>query len=638
MSEKNISIENNLNQTYCCGKDFRSVDNSCINSFNDKDKRINNSYTQPSSYNYNIISNRNNNSLNSPPILNDDDYIKERYSIIKEENSELKKKLFNLEKGYKIKKGEMEEKILILRDENSNLQLQIQKTIEKHKDAFKNNDDIFNMNKTLLNDINKLKNEVNILKDSITRKNAEIEEKNKIINDLLEEKNMILEEESMYKNQISNLEKDKEILINQIQDLNVAISDKIAPKLKQNENSLINLQDQIENLRMDNEKYKSDNTVLFNESKTQKNLIKILAKQNKKLLREIKIIHDRDLMLMNNMDKIDSNNSSKFKIFFEKRSNDNRHLLEEEMSILKQSQKFIDDDDDEQCDGNYEKNKEEENSNFASLEITEDADNIRDVIKKGNNDSVTNNEERNNESNINELNEISSIINNEIIVKKNIGSINNDDDISTINSNLVKSKNFKKKLFNNNYREDVNKYKAPILSNTFYKNMPLNLGFNSNRIKEIKSKNKSSKKYDKHLKLKSLTIAENKRINFRDRFEGIKAKKLKLSDKNNNMQIKNIHTKRENDISNERHLYTMDGKLNLKNNFTNTTLEQSKNNYSSEENDNNQMNEDMSYENKALESYNSNTIESGNNNNSNALLYSQAKSLLSEYVEDLDVI
>ena len=636
MSEKNISIENNLNQTYCCGKDFRSVDNSYINSFNDKEKRINNSYTQPSSTNYNIISNQNNNSL-SPPILNDDDYIKERYSIIKEENSELKKKLFNLEKGYKIKKGEMEEKILILRDENSNLQLQIQKTIEKHKDAYKNNDDIFNMNKTLLNDINKLKNEVNILKDSITRKNAEIEEKNKIINDLLEEKNMILEEESMFKNQISNLEKDKEILINQIQDLNVAISDKIAPKLRQNENSLINLQEQIENLRMDNEKYKSDNTVLFNENKSQKNLIKILAKQNKKLLREIKIIYDRDLMLMNNIDKIDSNNSSKFKIFFEKSSIDNRHLLEEEMSILKQSQKYFDDDDNEQCDENYENNKEEENSNFASLEITEDVDIIRDVIKKGSNDSVTNNEERNNISNINQLNEISSIINNEIIVKKNKGSINHEDDISTINSNVVKSKNFKKKLFNNNFMEDVNKYKAPILSNTFYKNMPLNLAINSNRIKEIKSKNKSSKKYDKNLKIKSLTTVGNKKINFRDRFDGIKAKKLKLSE-HNNMHIKNIHTKRENDIDNERHLYTMEGKLNLKNNFTNTTLEQSKNNYSSEETENNQMNEDMSYENKALDSYNSNTIESGKNNNSNTLLYSQAKSLLSEYVEDLDVI
>ena len=636
MSEKNISIENNLNQTYCCGKDFRSVDNSYINSFNDKEKRINNSYTQPSSTNYNINANQNNNSLNSPPILNDDDYIKERYSIIKEENSELKKKLFNLEKGYKIKKGEMEEKILILRDENSNLQLQIQKTIEKQKDAFKNNDDIFNINKTLLNDVNKLKNEVNILKDSITRKNAEIEEKNKIINDLLEEKNVILEEESMFKNQISNLEKDKEILINQIQDLNIAISDKIAPKLRQNENSLINLQDQIENLRMDNEKYKSDNTVLFNESKTQKNLIKILAKQNKKLLREIKIIYDRDLMLMNNMDKIDGNNSSKFKIFFEKSRMDNRQLLEEEMSILKQSQKFIDDEEDEQCDKNYENNKETENSNFVSLEITEDADNIREVIKKGNNESVSNNEEKNNVSNINQLNEISSIINNEIIVKKSKGSIN-DDDISTISSNLIRSKNFKKKIFNNNFMEDVNNLKAPILSNTFYKNMPLNLGFNSNRIKEIKSKNKSSKKYDKNLKLKSLTTVENKKINFHDRFDGIKMKKLKLSD-HNNMHIKNILTKREINVKNERHLYTMDGKLNLKNNFTNTTLEQSKNNYSSEETDNNQMNEDMSYENKALDSYNSNTIESGNNNNSNALLYSQAKSLLSEYVEDLDVI
>ena len=163
---------------------------------------------------------------------------------------------------------------------------------------------------------------------------------------------------------------------------------------------------------------------------------------------------------------------------------------------------------------------------------------------------------------------------------------------------------------------------------------------NSNRIKEIKSKNKSSKKYGKHLKIKSLTTVENKKINFRDRFEGIKAKKLKLIEHQNNMHIKNIHTKRENDINNERHLYTMEGKLNLKNNYNKTTLEQSKNNYSSEENDNNQVNEDMSYENKAVDSYNSNTIESGNNNNSNsnALLYSQAKSLLSEYVEDLDVI
>jgi len=634
MSEKNLSIENNLNQTYCCGKGFRSVDNSYINYFNDKEKKINNSYTQPSSTNYNINLNQNNNSLNNPPLLNDDDYIKERYTIIKEENSELKKKLFNLEKGYKIKKGEMEEKILILRDENSNLQLQIQKTIEKQKDAYKNNDDIFNMNKTLLNDINKLKNEVIILKDSITRKNAEIEEKNKMINDLLEEKNVILEEDAIFKNQINNLEKDKEILINQIQDLNDAISDKIAPKLKQNENSLINLQDQIENLRMDNEKYKSDNTVLFNENKSQKNLIKILAKQNKKLLGEIKVIYNRDLMLMNNMDKIDSNNSSKFKKFFEKSSIGNRNLLEEEMSILKQSQKYMDDEEDEIYNFNNDNNKREENSNFTSLELTEDPDNIREIIKKENNESIGN-EERNNESNINQLNEISSIINNEIIIKKNKGSIN-DDDISTINSNLVKTKNFKKKLFNNNFMEDINNYKAPILSNTFYKNIPRNLAINSNRIKEIKSKNKSNQKYDKHLKLKSLTTVENKKINFRDRIDGIKTKKLKLSDKN--MYIQNYHTKRENNIANERQLYTMEGKINLKNNFNNTTLEQSKNNYSSEETDNNQMNEDMSYSNKAADSCNSNTIESGKNNNSNALLYSQAKSLLSEYVEDLDVI
>ena len=43
----------------------------------------------------------------------------------------------------KIQKGQMEEKILILRDENSNLQIQLQKAIEKQKDAYKNTDSLF---------------------------------------------------------------------------------------------------------------------------------------------------------------------------------------------------------------------------------------------------------------------------------------------------------------------------------------------------------------------------------------------------------------------------------------------------------------------------------------------------------------
>ena len=48
---------------------------------------------------------------------------------MKQENDELKRKLLELERDYKIKKGKMEEQVLILRDENSNLQLQIQKII-----------------------------------------------------------------------------------------------------------------------------------------------------------------------------------------------------------------------------------------------------------------------------------------------------------------------------------------------------------------------------------------------------------------------------------------------------------------------------------------------------------------------------
>ena len=336
-----------------------------ISYFPKSQNKLNNSYIQSlkpmmtnknqisfnnNSHSYKNIPNLNNSNINqnNPNIPYDNNYIKDRYAKVKEENADLKKKLFDLEKDYKIQKGQMEEKVLVLRDENSALQIQLQKAIEKQKEIYKTSDNIYNENKILLNKLNIVENEANILRDDMTRKNAEIEEKTKIINDLLNEKNLILNEEKNMREQIESLNKDKEILIQQIQELNMTIGEKIAPKLKMNENNLVNLQEQIENLRINNEKYKSDNSLLFNENKIQKNLIKILTKQNKKLLGEIKIIYDRDILLMDNMEKMGSNNSKNgenFKNLYYKNSNDN--LFEEELSILKQSQKYLIDDENE---------------------------------------------------------------------------------------------------------------------------------------------------------------------------------------------------------------------------------------------------------------------------------------------------
>ena len=311
MSKNFIYSEKNSNSYY--PNNINNPDKSYLNTINNKNDILYNN-----SYNYHNLSNNNNNnnfkSNNNNNIQNqnlpfDNTYMNDRYTKIKEENAILKKKLFELEKDYKIQKGDMEEKILILRDENSNLQMQLQKAIEKQKDAYNNSDNIYNENKVLLNNMNILQNDFESLKDNLTRKNAEIEEKNKIINDLLNEKNIVLNEEKMLKIRIQTLLGDKEILIKQIQDLNSTIGEKIAPKLKLNENTLVNLQNQLENLRIDNEKYKSDNTMLFNENQIQKNLIKILTKQNKKLLGEIKIIYDRDILLMDNMEKMGSNTS-----------------------------------------------------------------------------------------------------------------------------------------------------------------------------------------------------------------------------------------------------------------------------------------------------------------------------------------
>ena len=601
MSQKNEYIENDLNSMKYYSPDGYISNKSYISSFNKNSpiSRINNSFTEAINSKYNINNLNEFKSLNKAPSTSDDNYINERYNRVKEENAQLKKSLFELEKSYKVQKGEMEEKILVLRDENSSLQLQIQKTIEKQKNEFKNIDKIYDEKNSLMDENNILKNELNNLKDTITKQNADIEEKNKIINDLQNEKNINIEEEKMYKNQINNLLKDKSILINQMKDLNITISDKISPKLKQNENNLANLKEQIENLRINNEKLKSDNTILFKENKIQKNLIKILTKQNKKLLEEIKYIYDRDILLMNNMEKADNNNTEILKTSI---NNQNKEILEDEMNVLERSQKYIDDD----FNNKKEKNIiEEEKNNLTSLNVDRKFNIIKNILNKENKiDKKINNDIQKNIK----IKENNKIIHNDIIIKKNKETASSEDDINSFNNNARNnmSRNINKNLINNNSTEDISNNK-----NNFT-NLKIDL-----RLKENKSNVKKAEKIEKKLNSKSYTINEEKKYELADRSDDIKVNNISIMSDNKNKGIFS---------------HTMDENLNIKYKFDNINLEQNNKIFSIDGNNESQMNSKINYSNKVIDTYNSNNI------SSNTLFNSQAKSLLSEYVEDLDVI
>ena len=601
MSQKNEYIENDLNSMKYYSPDGYISNKSYISSFNKNSpiSRINNSFTEAINSKYNINNLNEFKSLNKAPSTSDDNYINERYNRVKEENAQLKKSLFELEKSYKVQKGEMEEKILVLRDENSSLQLQIQKTIEKQKNEFKNIDKIYDEKNSLMDENNILKNELNNLKDTITKQNADIEEKNKIINDLQSEKNINIEEEKMYKNQINNLLKDKSILINQMKDLNITISDKISPKLKQNENNLANLKEQIENLRINNEKLKSDNTILFKENKIQKNLIKILTKQNKKLLEEIKYIYDRDILLMNNMEKADNNNTEILKTSI---NSQNKEILEDEMNVLERSQKYIDDD----FNNKKEKNIiEEEKNNLTSLNVDRKFNIIKNILNKENkNGKIINNDIQKNIK----IKENNTIIHNDIIIKKNKETASSEDDINSFNNNARNnmSRNINKNLINNNSTEDISNNK-----NNFT-NLKIDL-----RLKENKLNVKKAEKIEKKLNSKSYTINEEKKYELADRSDDIKVNNISIMSDNKNKGIFS---------------HTMDENLNIKYKFDNINLEQNNKIFSIDGNNESQMNSKINCSNKVIDTYNSNNI------SSNTLFNSQAKSLLSEYVEDLDVI
>lgn len=577
MSKNDIYYETDLNSTPLYGNNLFNGSNQFLEAFNTPTRiGINHSYTQPkfSKLNSNKIINQKSSFINKnlikPHMSYENDYIKDRYTKVKEENAQLKRKLFDLEKNYKINKGKLEEQILILRDENTTLQLQIQKTIENYQNSYKSNDNVYLENKALLNEISLLKKDKNTLKDNITKKNAEIEEKSQIINDLFNEKNIFIKEETDLKNQINILGKDKEVLIKQIQDLNKIIGEKISPKLVENENTLFNLQKKIENLRINNEKFKSDNILLFNENKIQKNLIKILTAQNKKLLGEIKIIYDRDILLMDNFEKMGNSNTGEFKQFLDGNMKNNQNLFEEEINILKQSQQYLNDASDNN-DNDLSIKSEESN-------IIKDNSAIKNQVKmdiKINNIMNKNNRAKN--SNVNSKKNLK-------IEKEN--SINNKDVNNDIQSSLYKNKN--------DFIDDINiKRTSQILTTNVTTNEKIN--YNNIKINE-------DEQIEKKLNLNSFRKSDNNYNKFQENNDDIKT----------NSELSVSH--------NEEYQFT--------------TFD----NHDNSKIDNKQIPFNIEDRNNYADLKNIQFISSDNNQNNTNLFMSQTKSLLSEYVEDLDVI
>ena len=605
MSKNDIYENRPIEPSYFPQKIFTPYNSNYNSLDNQFDLQFN--YTQPLPNYNNIIRNekRNQSLYNlSQDVIDKDNnyYLKERYSKVKEENAELKRKLLELERDYKIKKGEMEEQVLILRDENSNLQLQIQKIIEKQKVENNISDNIHNENLALINDLNILQNDSIILKDDITRKIADIEEKNKIINDLRNEKIIFLNEQKSMKNQIDSLNKDKEYLIKQIKDLNDTIEQKIAPKLKENEISLSKLQEQSENLRVENEKLKSDNLLLFNENNIQKNLIQILTKQNKKLLGEIKIIYDRDILLMDNMEKIGSNTSYKYQKIFDKNTIENDNMFDEEMNILKDSQKYLDEKNDTK-----EMNKKENSIDKNYVNIDNDNEDNNDNEYYFKNQYKINKNKR----------EINSIIDNDIIVKRNKESLD-------LQNNLNKKNNLNSTDTHGITKEKISFHKIDISNliktrDKYHKNKVKNRNYNYNS-QSFTDGNITPNKFtelDEDIKIENKTLNQNnyhKNLIFNNdfNFNEDRGRKNYLYNTDGRVSRKNIKSENFGKIRNK---------------FVKDDNEYDKNGY--------KTNNDNTYSNN-LNIYNTNNINPDGINN--LLKISTTKSQLSEYVEDLDVI
>ena len=124
------------------------------------------------------------------------------------------------------------------------------------------------------------------------------------INNLSKEKQKLLNDLQELKNINNNLLKDKDILLEQIKDLNNIINNDISPKLQKNENDFKFLQNKINELQTIIISLKNEKMRILDDNNNKAEMIKVLTIQNKKLLNEIKLKYNKDLFFIESIEKI----------------------------------------------------------------------------------------------------------------------------------------------------------------------------------------------------------------------------------------------------------------------------------------------------------------------------------------------
>ena len=216
------------------------------------------------------------------------EYLRERLCKLKEECNFLKQKLNVIENSNLKEKNNLEKIILNLREENHTLKQNL------------------SLQKIALNNF--------------------LNEKEKIIKDLKEVK------------QINNeLNKEKSILLERIKESNNLINNNITPKLKTNEDSLIFLQNTINEMQKNIINLNNEKIRIINDNNNKNEMIKILTTQNKKLLKEIKMKYNKDLNFIQDIEKFGiETNMSNNEIYEEMKSryeNDKIDKIENDSNI-----------------------------------------------------------------------------------------------------------------------------------------------------------------------------------------------------------------------------------------------------------------------------------------------------------------
>ncbi len=309
-------------------------------------------------------------------------------------------------------------------------------------------------------------------KNIILKLNEKIEKLKKKINILSDENINLLNEKKMMKNEIMNLQKDRQYLIEHISELNKILNNRIKPKLNENENYLMNLKNQII-------EFKNKNNVLIKNNILQNEIIKDLKE-------ELSDIYYKTTSIC-------KNNNYNYKIKKQNYANSNKKYLS--MQNIKKNNRF------EKMNSNEIKKSKKYNFQFETKNDTNVGTEYNNSFSENKAQSYYNNLYKKNKNN-------------------NIGYILNDLFNSPYQSNNIINKNYNtlnNKTYNYTKNNKFNIKEKSILSN--------NSGKNYNRI---------NNSYQNNYHFSNLTPKSNDINKLVNKYDQSDIKYVRKSDSSNN--------------------------------------------------------------------------------------------------------